>query len=61
MLTLTNQLETKITITKRLNNKLIKSLSQRPDNQNNANANDITENEISINNNIPSKLQINIS
>lgn len=59
VLTLANQLGTEVAMTERLDSELIRSLSQRPDGQDNAS--DIAESEISVDDNVPSRLQVDVS
>lgn len=61
VLTLANQLGTEVAMTERLDSELIRSLSQRPDGQDNADASDIAESEISVDDNVPSRLQVDVS
>ncbi|XP_052683302.1 A-kinase anchor protein 9-like isoform X12 [Crassostrea angulata] len=58
VLNLANQLGTEVAMTERLDSELIRSLSQRPDGQDNADASDIAESEISVDDNVPSRLQV---
>ncbi|XP_065929017.1 A-kinase anchor protein 9 isoform X17 [Magallana gigas] len=58
VLNLANQLGTEVALTERLDSELIRSLSQRPDGQDNADASDIAESEISVDDNVPSRLQV---
>lgn len=61
VLNLANQLGTEVAMTERLDSELIRSLSQRPDGQDNADASDIAESEISVDDNVPSRLQVDVS
>lgn len=61
MLNLANQLGTEVAMTERLDSELIRSLSQRPDGQDNTDASDIAESEISVDDNVPSRLQVDVS
>lgn len=61
VLNLANQLGTEVAMTERLDSELIRSLSQRPDGQDNADTSDIAESEISVDDNVPSRLQVDVS
>lgn len=61
VLNLANQLGSEVAMTERLDSELIRSLSQRPDGQDNADASDVAESEISVDDNVPSRLQVDIS
>lgn len=61
VLNLANQLGSEVAMTESLDSELIRSLSQRPDDQDNADASDVAESEISVDDNVPSRLQVDIS
>lgn len=61
VLNLANQLGSEVAMTERLDSELIRSLSQRPDGQDNADTSDVAESEISVDDNVPSRLQVDIS
>jgi hypothetical protein len=58
VLNLANQLGSEVAATERLDSRLIRSLAQRPDGQDTAEMSDVTESEVSVDENVTSKLQV---
>ena len=53
-----NQLGSEVALTERLDSELIRSLSQRPDGQDTASVSDLADSEVSMDGNVPSRLQV---
>ncbi|XP_078321602.1 uncharacterized protein LOC111112099 isoform X12 [Crassostrea virginica] len=58
VLNLANQLGSEVALTERLDSELIRSLSQRPDGQDTASVSDLADSEVSMDGNVPSRLQV---
>ncbi|XP_061193837.1 golgin subfamily B member 1-like [Saccostrea echinata] len=58
VLNLANQLGSEVAMTEHLDSQLIRSLAQRPDGQDTTEASDVAESEISVDENVPSRLQV---